>query len=101
MKGLGVALFAAGIGFGGAVAPAAGGPCSEEIAKLDRLLELNVAKPSKPRPTNQQSAKPAPAQRALPEARYDTPLALARQLDAEGNEDCHKAVVEVEMLISQ
>jgi hypothetical protein len=37
----------------------------------------------------------------MPEARYDPPLALARKLDAEGNEDCHKAVVEVEMLISQ
>ena len=34
-------------------------------------------------------------------ARPDAPLALARQLDAEGNEDCHKAVAEVEMLISQ
>jgi hypothetical protein len=97
MKGLGVALFAAGIGLGANIAPLAAGPCSEELAKLDRLLELNVAKPSKPRPTNQQSAKPAPAPRALPEARYDAPLALARKLDAEGNEDCHKAVVEVEI----
>jgi hypothetical protein len=98
MKGVGVALFAAGIALGNNIAPAVGGPCSEELADLDRRLELNVAKRSKPRPTNQQ---PAPAPRALPEQRYDAPLALARKLDAEGNEDCHKAVAEVEMLIGQ
>jgi hypothetical protein len=101
MKGFGVALLTAGLGLGADIAPLAAGPCSEELAKLDRLLELNVAKPSKPRPTNQPSGKPAPPPRALPEARYDPPLALARKLDAEGNEDCHKAVAEVEMLISQ
>jgi hypothetical protein len=101
MKGVGVALFAAGIALGNNIAPAVGGPCSEELADLDRRLELNVAKRSKPRLTNQQSAKPAPAPRALPEQRYDAPLALARKLDAEGNEDCHKAVAEVEMLIGQ
>ena len=101
MKGVGVALFAAGIALGGTIAPAVGGPCSKALADLDRRLELNAAKRSKPRPTNQQSAKPAPAPRALPEQRYDPPLALARKLDAEGNEDCHKAVAEVEMLISQ
>ena len=101
MKAVGVTLFAAGIALGNNIAPAVGGPCSEKLADLDRRLELNVAKRSKPRPTNQPSAKPAPAPRALPEQRYDAPLALARQLDAEGNEDCHKAVAEVEMLISQ
>jgi hypothetical protein len=101
MKRLGVALFAAGIGLGADVAPAAAGPCSDELAKLDRQLELNVAKPSKRRPTTQQFDKVVPAPRALPEQRYDPPLALARKLDAEGNEECHKAVTEVEMLISQ
>jgi hypothetical protein len=101
MKGLGVALFAAGIGLGSEVAPVAAGPCSEEIAKLDRALGIHVAKPSESASTDQQPKKPAPAPRALPEARYDPPLALARKLDAEGNADCHKALAEVEMLISQ
>jgi hypothetical protein len=100
MKGLGVALFAAGFGLGTDIAPAAAGPCSEEIAKLDRLLGIHTAKPSASPSAEAQSKKP-PAPRALPEARYDPPLALARKLDAEGDADCHKAVAEVEMLISQ
>jgi hypothetical protein len=94
MRCVGAALLAACLGLAG-VAPSAAGPCSDDIARLDRQLGYAPAKPAK-------DGKPSkPVKRPQAEARYDAPLELARKLDAEDNPDCHKAVTEVDMLISQ
>jgi hypothetical protein len=95
MNRVGAALLAASIAFAG-VARSVAGPCSDDIARLDRQLGYAPAKPAK----DGKPSKPPP-KRPQAEARYDPPLELARKLDAEDNADCHKAVTEVEMLISQ
>jgi hypothetical protein len=97
MKRICVALLTVSVSLGAGIAPAAAGPCSDDIAELDRALEL-VPKPgAKSRP----ASKPVAAPRPREEQRYDQPLALARELDAKGDPECRKAVTEVKILIGQ
>jgi hypothetical protein len=96
MKRLGIALLSATVSLGGVV-PTVAGPCSDDIAELDRALELTAKPGAKSRPAK----KPAAAPQAREEQRYDSPLALARKLDAEGDPECRKAVTEVKILIGQ
>jgi hypothetical protein len=96
MKHFCLALLAASISIAG-IAPTAAGPCTDDIAELDRALELAAKPGAKSRPAKKPVAAPQPRE----EQRYDPPLALARKLDAEGDPECRKAVTEVKILIAQ
>ena len=71
---------------------AVAGPCSAEIAEIENSLRPPAALPAPSRTPPAAPAKPT-------EATYDAALALARLLDAAGDQKCKNALTEVKILL--
>lgn len=104
MRRGGILCLAAAAGFGiSAITPVGAGPCSSEIAQLEKELhppdQRSGASPGSRAARSSQSKLP-PLPYPLPEARYDPLLEEAKKLDAENNPDCRKPLTEIRMLIN-
>jgi hypothetical protein len=103
MRRGGIVVLAAAAGFGfGVSTPVGAGPCSSEIAQLEKELHPPDARaganPGSRARAGQSKLPPLPY--PLPPSRYDPLLEEAKKLDAENNPDCRKPLTEIRMLIN-